>query len=76
MENFKNFKLSDDAKLEIEKYFRTNFLNPSDVFKTLCDAQEKILLVQQQKENTINIDSVVEILGLYIGRIEVCLVDD
>lgn len=76
MENFKNFRLSDDAKVEVEKCFRETYLNSTDVFKQLCEAQETLLLVQLQKENTINVDSIVGVLGQYKELIEACLVDD
>lgn len=78
MENFKNFRLSDDAKMEVEKYFRTTYLNSADVFRTLCDAQEELLTLQQQENNTININvcSLAEVLGLYKGLVEACLMDE
>ncbi len=76
MEIKEKYTMSDNAKLEVENFFRTNYLNSADVFHRLCDAQEEILLVQQQQENIINVDSVVEVLGLYKGLVEACLVDD
>lgn len=76
MENFKNFRLSDNAKLAVENLFRTTYLNSADVFHRLCNAQEELLLVQQQEENTINVDSVVEVFGFYKELVEACLVDD
>lgn len=76
MEIYKKYTMSDDAKLAVENFFRTTYLNSADVFHTLCDAQEEILAVQQQKENTINVDSVVEVLGFYKELVEACLIDD
>ena len=76
MEIFNKYTLSDDAKLAVEKHFSTTYLDSADVFRRLCDAQEEILLVQQQKKNTIKVDSVVEVLGLYKELVEACLVDD
>ena len=76
MENFKDFRLSDDAKMEVEKYFRTTYLNSADVFRTLCDAQEELLTLQQQENNTISVSSLAEVLSLYKGLVEACLVDD
>lgn len=77
MENFRDFTLSDEAKLAVENYFRkTIYPNPSEIYRMLCDAYEEILLVQQQEENTINTDSVVEVLGLYKELVEACLMDD
>jgi hypothetical protein len=76
MENFKNFRLSDEAKMEVEKYFKTTYLNSADVFKSLCNAQEELMLVMQQEENTINVGRLAEFLGFYKGLVEACLVDD
>ena len=76
MENFKNYRLSDDAKMEVEKYFRTTYLNSADVFRTLCDAQEELLTLQQQENNTVNIGGLAEVLGLYKGLVEACLMDE
>lgn len=76
MENFRNFRLSDEAKLEVEKYFQTNYLNSADVFRTLCDAQEEILGVQQLENKLIKVESVVEVLGFYKGLVEACLIDE
>ena len=76
MENFKNFRLSDDAKMQVEEYFKTTYLNSADVFRTLCDAQEELLTLQQQENNTINVGSLAEVLSLYKGLVEACLVDD
>lgn len=76
MENFKNFRLSDDAKMQVEEYFKTTYLNSADVFRTLCDAQEELLTLQQQENNTINVGSLAEVLGLYKGLVEACLMDE
>ena len=76
MENFENFRMSDDANLAVENFFSTTYRDSTDVFKQLCEAQEEILLVQLQEENTINLDSVVGVLGMYKELVEACLVAD
>lgn len=76
MEIYKKYTMSDNAKLAVENLFRTTYLNSADVFHRLCNAQEELLLVQQQEENTINVDSMVEVLGFYKELVEACLVDD
>jgi len=62
--------------MEVEKYFKTNFLNSADVFKSLCHAQEELLLVMQQEENTVTVGCLAEVLGFYKELVEACLVDD
>jgi len=76
MEIYKKYTMSDDAKLAVENFLRTNYLNSADVFHRLCDAQEEIMGVKQLDNKLIKIDSVVEVLGLYKGLVEACLIDD
>ncbi len=76
MEISGKYTMSNDAVNAVESFLRGNYLNSADVYHRLSDAQEAIMLVQQQEKNTVDVDSVVEVLGLYKGLIEACLIDD